>query len=514
MVYSLCLPLAVVLGYQLTGLSHLSLQSVVIIGLVLLGLLFPILLRWHHPLLIFSWNTIAVLPFLPGRPQVRLALTGASLLITWLMYALDRRAKPQNAPSVTWPLLYLTTVVLVTMKLTGGVGFGSLGSQMAGGGRYVALFGAILGYFALSAQPVLPERFRRYAGYFFLGGLTLAVSSLFPILPQSFYYLFLIFPVEQMSLYAPSPTGLGVSRVYGIAMACMSALFFMLARYGLRGIFSTTRPWRALLFLLFFVGVMFGGYRSFIILIVAVLGLQFYLEGLLKLKSLPVWLLMAALFVAILPVANRLPYQIQRSLAWIPGVASPEVVRDAQQSTEWRVRIWRRTWAEAPQYFLRGKGYGLDTRDLEMAQFRSRTRIGSLAGDDAIGEGSELAGDYHSGPLTILVPFGLPGVIGVVWFWIAGWRLLVRNYRHGPEELKTINTCLLALYCARVFHFIVIFGSLHAEFGYFTGILGVSVALNGAAVRVPKEEEVTEPPQPAPARALRFPVPPPASAKG
>lgn len=501
LVYSICLPLALVLGYMLA--TPLDFTSFATITIVLMVLLFPILLRWHHPLLVLSWHTIAVLPFLPGRPQVRLLLTAASLLLALLMYALDRQARPLNVPSVTRPLLFLGAVVLTNMVLTGGAGFNVFGSQVGGASRYVALGGAILGYFALSARPIPLEKAGLYTALFFLGGLTLAISSLFSIMPRSLHYLFLIFPVERTAMFAPSPTGVGVPRMYGVALASMSAIFYMIARYGMQGIFRTTKPWRALLFVAFSVGVMFGGYRSFVILLLGVLAFQFYLEGLFKMKFLPAWLVIAAAMAGILPIMDRLPYQVQRSFAWIPGLAAPHIRADARASTEWRIQIWQRAVAEVPQHLLLGKGYALDLRDLEMAQFR---RMDPLRGRGELqaGEQAELAGDYHNGPLSVIIPFGILGVVGVAWFFIASWRVLLHNYRHSPPELKMPNTFLLAFYCARLVYFLAVFGSLYAEFYYFTGLVGFSVALNhGVAAARPAEATATVTPEPEQARLLR-----------
>lgn len=494
LVYSLCLPLAIVLGYMLA--IPLDFTSLAIIGLVFFLLLLPILLRWHYPLLILSWNTVAVLPFLPGNPQVRLALTAASLLFTWLIYALDRRNKPLNVRGITWPLMALASIVVVTMQLTGGAGFHALGGQSGGAGRYVLLGGGILGYFAISARLIPVGSANLYVGLYFLGGLTMALSSLAMVLPRWLEYLFLIFPVEQTYFEeAPTVFSTSVSRIFGIASASMLAIFYMLARYGYRGISNVRKPWRALVFLMCFIGVLFGGYRSFLLLVMGVMGLQVYLEGFFKMKYLPVWMVIAALLASLLPVVDRLPYRVQRSLAFLPVRVSPAVAVDVQGSTEWRIEIWKRVWTEMPNYWLLGKGYRLDPRAMEMAQFRDRR--GGTAGETA-----EIVGDYHNGPLSVFVPLGMPGVAALIWFWIASWRLLLHNYRNGVPELRTINTLLLAFFCVRIFHFIVIFGSFYSEFAHFAGLVGLSVALNGGRARAATAPETIEQPASQPIRSL------------
>ncbi len=503
LVYIICLPLAVVVGYQLTGLSSFDRVSYVTLGIVLAVLVFPILLRWHHPLLVASWNTIAVVFFLPGRPQVRLLLAFTSFMITWLMYALDRRLRPLSVPSVTRPLVVLAMVIVATMQLTGGAGFQALGGQSAGAGRYVMLLGAIAGYFALSARPIPLERANLYVALYLLGGITLAIGSLMPYVPQAFQYVFLFFPVDRL---APNTevvsAGMGQSRPYGLAVACTAALFFVLGRYGVRGIFQTTKPWRVLLLLALGAGVMIGGYRSFLILCLGIMAVQFYLEGLLTLRFLPALLVIMMLALAMLPLTDRLPYQMQRSLAFLPVSIAPEVRADTRASSNWRLEMWKRALDEVPEYLWLGKGYRLDMRDVQLATLRD------LTGNRDLGETAQIAGDYHNGPLSVIIPLGIFGAAALIWFWIAAWRLLVHNARHGDPQLKVINSFLLAMFCVRVAMFVVIFGALTNDLIYFVGLAGMSVALNGgrAPVRAPVPEEV--PAEPVRPRALRPPLAP------
>ena len=96
-----------------------------------------------------------------------------------------------------------------------------------------------------------------------------------------------------------------------------------------------------------------------------------------------------------------------------------------------------------------------------------------------------MAGDFHSGPLSVLISFGIWGVIGFLWFSVAALRLLHRNYLYGDESLKTINTFLLASFIAQLLIFLVIYGSFHFELFKFTGLVGLSVAINGGMCRKP-----------------------------
>ncbi|HMP81191.1 MAG TPA: hypothetical protein PKA41_00620, partial [Verrucomicrobiota bacterium] len=104
-VYAIVLPLAIVLGYQLT--EPLGQGTFFVVGMLVLALAFPILLRWHHFMLVASWNVIAVMFFLPGAPHVWLPMAGLSLGITVLQRSVNRDMRLINEPRVTWSLILL-----------------------------------------------------------------------------------------------------------------------------------------------------------------------------------------------------------------------------------------------------------------------------------------------------------------------------------------------------------------------------------------------------------------------
>lgn len=64
LIYGLCLPLAIYLGYLLANPMDRVSFGVVIVVLFLP--LIPLLLRWHHFLLVMSWNMSVVLFLFPA----------------------------------------------------------------------------------------------------------------------------------------------------------------------------------------------------------------------------------------------------------------------------------------------------------------------------------------------------------------------------------------------------------------------------------------------------------------
>ncbi len=66
LIMGLSLPLAVLLGYFVAEPMELGSLAVVVFVLVMLS--FPLLMKWHYPLLVLSWNAAFCPAFLVGRP--------------------------------------------------------------------------------------------------------------------------------------------------------------------------------------------------------------------------------------------------------------------------------------------------------------------------------------------------------------------------------------------------------------------------------------------------------------
>ena len=125
-----------------------------------------------------------------------MAMTGISLVIGVLQRTINPDKQFISVPSLTQPLLALALIVLIVAYMTSGMGMASLGSDVLGGKRYVWIWGAIMGFFAISSREIPRDKAMLYVGLFFLGGVTMAIGNLFGILSPVFTWLFLIFPAE------------------------------------------------------------------------------------------------------------------------------------------------------------------------------------------------------------------------------------------------------------------------------------------------------------------------------
>src|ERR1017187_1915224 len=193
-IYAICLPLAILLGYLLAPDVANFYEWFAVAGKTVLMLLFlltlPLLLRWHHAWLIASWNMSVVLFFLPGGPSLWLLMSIMSLMIAVGQYILNRKITFLKAPPVTRSLIFLVSVVLITGMITGGFGLRIAGSENFGGRRYIFILCAAFGYFAITSQQIPPQRAEWYIMLFFLGQITQAIGELVQWVNPAFYFLF------------------------------------------------------------------------------------------------------------------------------------------------------------------------------------------------------------------------------------------------------------------------------------------------------------------------------------
>ena len=483
-----CLPLAIVLGVMLaTPLDRSTLM--VILGGVLL-LLTPFFLTSHHSMLILSWNAFINAFFLPGQPYLWMLMTAISIVFIVLIKTLNRgQMRLIFVPSVAWPLIVLTLVISITAHFTGGVGLKAIGSDVFGGKRYVFEWAAIAGFFAISALPIPPAKRQFLAAGFFLSSVTAAVGNVAFMLGERFYFLFLLFPVEWAVTQLATEATYGFSRVAGLSPASVAATSFFLLRYGLRGTFNLRYPWRAAFFLMCVIAGLFSGFRVTVVLIGLLLIVLFFAEGLHKTRYLWIAGVIVTLVAALVfPFANRLPLSVQRCLTIFPLDLDRTAVENARGSADWRIQMWRAVIPDIPKYLWLGKGYALDPKDMYFSQVHISRRI------DSAYEGSIVTGDYHNGPLSLIIPFGIWGVLAFVWFLVASIRLLWRNYKYGGEDVVNINRFLLVAFIVYTIFFMTVFGAFYVDLAKFVGIVALSIAMNhGVAGPVTAPARAPEP---------------------
>ncbi len=76
-----------------------------------------------------------------------------------------------------------------------------------------------------------------------------------------------------------------------------------------------------------------------------------------------------------------------------------------------------------------------------------------------------------------------------MWFIIAATKAVYANYKYGDPEYDVVNRFIFAYFVARVIFFFAVFGSLYSDLALFTGLVGLSVSMNGGVARPAAQEQ-------------------------
>ena len=472
--YAVCIPLAALVGYMIT--NPLDYGSLGFFGLVALLIVSPVFIRWHYPIMIIGLASPIYCFFLKGTPPLSQVVVLLSLIIAIIDRTLNSDKKFISVPVMTWPLLFTVAMVYFTAEMTGGIGLKALGGEVAGGKKYIAIFIGIAGFFALTSRVIPKHQRNLYVAFYFLPGAVLFVSDLFPVLPSPLNYINLLIPPSESS--GDATFSFGTSRLGAFSASAGVLANFMLAKFGIRGIFRGDRPLRVLGFCTLLVLTMLGGFRIVLVSYIMTGTLLFFLEGLHKTRMLMIFALAGVLGASLLiPFANKLPYTFQRAMSFLPLKLDSAAVMDADGSKKWREDIWRDTWPKVPDYLLLGKGYALTAADFQMmgnGQFANGADMNMDKSMTALA----ISGDYHNGPLSTLMPFGVWGAISFLWVTLAGMWVMYRNFKYGDAELKTVNTLLFVFFVQGFIGFFILFGAYAYGLGDFAKLAGFSIALN------------------------------------
>jgi hypothetical protein len=487
LVYIICLPLAILLGFLVS--DPLDKHNVVMFGVGTLLLLLPLLLRWYHAWLIAIWNMTVTFIYMPGLLPGWMPMACLAFVIALGHFILNRERKFLPSQSVTLSLVFLALVILVTAKMRGGLGFSALGDESVGGKRYLFLWIAVLGYFALISQPIPAQKRRLYTALFLLSAATSVLNVLSAMGGPLGSILFIFFPGTSSTDVIPFAQE-NMERFGGIATGCVAVVIALIALYGIEGVLNFRKIWRPILFFSALVMTAFGGYRGVVVIVGLTLVLVFCFEGLLRSRLMPLVVIGVVVIASlIICFSDQFPLPVQRCLAILPVKISPVARLSAEASSIWRIEMWKSLVPEIPRYLFLGKGLTFEANDMAMYFALGNDQVGGQAGG-----GANLASDYHNGPLSVIIPFGIWGALGFLWFLVASIRVLWKNYKYGEADVHKINTLLICYFIAKTIMFMFVFGGFYSDLVTFAGIVGFSLSLNGGvaakSVPVPERSEV------------------------
>lgn len=434
-------------------------------GLYAIPLFLGVLYFWMQPakiVMILSPALVMTLlvPGLPGTLTLVQALV--ILLAVWGVFnrATVKGGGLNRAPS-DWAMIAFVGVILLLMFVRGfGMRLG--GGTKYGGFGYVLLLTSAMAYFfapyvtlsrknivwilgatvAASFVPFLVE-----LSIILTGGGTGGLMSFFTLLPE--------YTMESVRVGEAGLARISSGRTLGIALIMVG----LVVRFSPVGRVMI----RPALVAVGFGLVLLSGFRSvFIMVTMVMVGWVWALSRhrwmtfvLLTTGALALW------GTAVL-LGSAIPSPLQRAISFLPGVyVDPLVAANAQASLDWRFEIWAYCVKRIPEYLLVGRG--IVTEVLPLAYMRREFYLSPEFYYEMKG--------YHSGPLSLLLDFGLPGLIAGTAFFFAvcaeGWRFLRRVKPDYNDVVWRYYLFLLISATVSALSFYLITGDVRASIPIF-----------------------------------------------
>ena len=204
------------------------------------------------------------------------------------------------------------------------------------------------------------------------------------------------------------------------------------------------------------IAIMFSGFRSYLVayLMVSIISAFFLYNKKNQLFALG-GLIVVITFISLALFIDQLPFSIQRAVSFIPGLRVDGIAMDnALDTTTWRIEIWIMALNDFWNYAIIGRGLAWDT-----------TAWVNLAGRTVYStpEFYYINHNYHSGPVTALIDYGIIGTILwiIIQFSVAG--KIRESFKPALNYSQSSTICTFYIYgCIFVFwdifHFWFIYG--------------------------------------------------------
>lgn len=435
-------------------------KSVFIFGLATLPSLVLLANRPNLWMILLAWVFASNIRVLLGGSLSLFTLLCAGLTVILLArIIISKRTNPYGKMARWWGISFVV-VVGMTMYMR-GIGFAFLGGEQVGGMRYIVILTPLC-LFIFSSLLNLSRREWQIALY------GMCVAGLFPGIAEAafhlsdgrFYHLYyLIQPKSSLGVtIEASAAGAELIRYKSATETSRYILLFALLAFPGTGKKSHLRVLFVLVALV--IGGLSGHRQNMVYLLGILLIFGFFRSPGHRIRySIACASLGVAGTLCLYVFAPYLPYNLQRSISWLPRIPVDHKVKlSALGTTDWRILVWGQGMKEIPQYFWLGKGYAYQ---MEVYQ-----RLATMERKDAFVESAVLTVDYHNGPLGLIIGLGIFGVIAASGFFgtFAIQQSIMATGKWVEPTLERYHLALLSMYLARIPSFLIISGNVHTTF--------------------------------------------------
>ncbi len=377
--------------------------------------------EWFWPVTIASFYLGGTFPVLGGSftPfQILMVIGVAKFLVEDVILRRKSLAKVDRALLITLAGFIL---IITVHGIRDRFGMRFLGSSVWGGRNYVNVYVGLIAFFVIQSVSVRSRVWNK------LPYLVLAVSSfdlliatVTTVFPATIYKIYPFYSAVGVAGITELTTGhedvtgrIGAFGNFGFLL-----IVTILAATPLRRLFSLSNLFRLGGFVLGSVSTLVSGYRSAVMNVAIAFtaaAIRDFKAG--ALLVLPVVL---AVFFGLSWVNSevvRLPKQVQRGLAFVPGDWDPDMTLNAEASDDFRWSVWTLWYREYfPNQPLLGRGFG----------FRSEFASTDIAPENTDDYQQMVeVGNIHNGFLAALDAVGIIGTLFfVAWTMQLLWRAL------------------------------------------------------------------------------------------
>lgn len=254
-------------------------------------------------------------------------------------------------------------------------------------------------------------------------------------------------------------------------------------------------------------GALLSGGRATVVFVVLLVGgmLIYYRRFGLLSACVGAGIILVALINVFSTSMDRLPYYMQRSIAWAVIGHGAEAQESIDDSTQWRKRLFERAiaeWRSDPRIFWFGRGtYRYDTQDVIAV---------SIMGEDAKIETSLRRGATHNLMTDLLVTLGL---VGFILYVSVVFSLAYFLWRVVRSPLAAEISSRLALVCLILHLFVFTYGLIGGS-NFSPALAWLLIMLSASLVQFPGKEAEEKAPKILPPVGSRRPALVPAGAMG
>ncbi|MCX8497503.1 MAG: hypothetical protein ORN51_15080 [Akkermansiaceae bacterium] len=369
---------------------------------------------------------------IPGQPDS--LLLGQILFIGFSIPQFLMRKLPYQ---LAWTELeywfIVLTLVISQVYMRNPVGLNLFGGDVVGGKPYILFIISLLSSLLLVGLKVPPSELKWILRLSILGGLMNQMNSILGRISPTFgYYTGSNYARTDEVNYEDSGKAVdaGAATRDGTLTLLGSNLSLWICSFK-SPLKAILHPLWGTLILLSITAATLSGYRNAVVM----LSLSYfvglcYRGGLGSIMFSSVGGILLITLLAIVNTITPLPPNIQRSLSFLPGTWEKRYVLDGENSSEWRLEMWKEVlmtdrWIQNKWL---GDGLGLTARELQYAlsQKESKSVAKGMSGFDAQREGMLANGNYHSGPVQTIRVVGYIGLAIMLLFQI---RLAMHAHR-------------------------------------------------------------------------------------